>query len=992
MTDQYAHRDDGADVPWRALATAPVLLWTGTHDGRCTYVSYQWRDYTGRSLAEEIGNGWWGAIHPDDRKRRQAAFAEAATDPEPFEVEYRLRRSDGTWRWLLERGAPLPVSAGGGLVGACLDVTDRHRHERELLRSREELRLALAAGNMGTWVWDRRTGRVSRDTNLQALYGLDAVPAAGNFDEWVGLVHPEDRSRVLEEVDRALTVGGTYHLEHRIVRPDGTVRWLERRGEAYLDDTGAVAGTRGLVIDVTDRKNAEQERNRLLVAEQEARWAAEVAARRVANLQAVTAGLAEARTAEEVAEVIVVQAAEGLGAASAALCLLDDDGDLLEVIRHVGYDPSSIDRFQSFSIDADLPASHALRTGELVLLHSLEERDERYPVLRGVPARNASFAVVPLFVNREPAGAIALGWAAEREFDEDDRRFLTALGQQAAQALDRAQFYEAELWRHERQGFLAEASRLLGSSLDYHATLARVAQLAVPAAGDSCSVHLLEDDDLRTVASFHAEPPPDEVLADGPHWCLAATQLLDVLRRGESLLLPKVDAELRRGWAEDEAHAMLMDRVGSRSILAVPLWSPEQAVGVLVLAMGGSGRRYTSDDVPFVEDLAARAASAVVNGRAHQARTAIAQTLQQSLLPPEVPLLPGLEVAAWYRPVGHDGEVGGDFYDVFAAGDGRWGVVIGDVSGKGVPAASLTALARHTVRTAARRENKPSGVLEALNNSILDDGVGERFCTVALAFLDHDDDGVGITLSCGGQPLPLLVRPDGDVRPVGEPGTAIGLFGGPHLCDTAQRLEPGELLVLFTDGVVEARSPDGTFADGLLESTLAAHAGHPAEAVARGVEAALLEFAGGRPRDDTAILVLRRPPDIFHAHLAPTPLAVPRTRKALRSWLAERLPEEHSLLEDVLLVANELATNAARAARSALDLHVYVDADRVTVDVSDDGPGLGESIPPLVEPAPDALAGRGLHIVGHLADDAVVRSGSCGTLVRCVRRRQPPPA
>ncbi len=971
----------------------PVLLWMSDDGGKGMRFNAPWLAFTGMTLEQTAGEGWLQAVHPDDRERLLAAHREAATAHRSFEAEFRLRHHDGTWRWMLDRGVPVPAiadpAAASAYAGACTDVTERRAEAQELLRSREDLRLALAAGNMGTWVWDIRTGRVTRDRNLQALYGLGDEHVDGGFDEWVQLVHPDDRERVIGEVERALSEDGTYELEHRVVRPDGQVRWLARRGAVFHDDSGVIAGTRGVVVDITERKLAEEERSRLLAAEQDARLAAERAAGRVARLQAVTAGLSDARTTPDVAEVIVEQGTEAMEAASGAVCILNDAGDQLEVIRQVGLHLSALERYQTFALDAPLPASEALRERRLVLLGSLQERDERYPALVGMPARNVSFAVIPLLVGGRMLGSIAIGWPEERSFDDTDIAFLTALGQQAAQALDRAQFYEAEHARAQRQSFLAEASRLLGSTLDYEQALDAMARLAVPEMADAVSVHLLEDGVLRTVAMAATELDggAEGQRPDRPPWCFGATQLLEVAAGGTPRLVARVEEEHRRAWAADGAGPSTSDEAGCCSALAVPLLGHDKALGALVVAMGSSGRQFGPVDVAFLEDVAGRAATAITNIRAHLARTAIAHTLQHSLLPPEVPVLPGLEVAARYRPLGDEVEVGGDFYDVFAAGGGRWGVVIGDVSGKGVPAASLTALARYTVRTAAGGGSGPSGVLDVLNNSILDDGAGERFCTVALALIHHDSAGVHFVLSCGGQPLPMLVDSGGDVRSVGEPGMAIGLFANPELTDVSITLGPEEILVLYTDGVVEARSPAGAFADGLLEATLKQCAGRNAEAVADAIESALFEFAGGRPRDDTAILVIRRPPGMFHEHFAPGPRAVPRARRRLREWLGVHLAGAPELAGDILMIANELTTNAERAARSAVDVHVSVDPDKVTVDVSDDGEGFGGRLPPLAIPPDDAMSGRGMHIVSRLADQSIVRSGSRGTLFRCIRYR-----
>ena len=984
MTEQTTEDRAGEAPP---SARPEVHLWTCGRDAVCVEATLR---PGGRPHQAVRALQRWprpNAVHADDVERRRAVHVRAMERGEPFEVEYRLRDELGNWRWMLERGTPSFDASGSctGLAGAAFDVTLRRHAEQELLRSREDLRLALRAGNMGTWVWDRRADRVVRDHNLQRLYGLDPDPAAGTFEEWITLVHPDDRARLMEEVARSVAEGGSYDLEHRIVRPDGELRWLERRGEAYYDDAGEVAGTRGLVVDITERKRAEEERDRLLAAEQAARRSAELAAGRLARLQAITSGLAEARTSKDVAEVVIVNVAAGLGAGSGAVCLVTDDGEHLRVVRHVGYEERTIERFQTFPLDAALPASEAARTGELVLLGSLDERTERYPALREVPTRNQSTASVPLTASGRPAGVIALGWPESMQFDDDDRAFLVAVGQQAGSALDRATFHEAEQERALRQGFLAEASRVLGSTLDHTAALAEVAALAVPTVADACSIHLVEDGDLVPVAMECADGPAREAAGRLPpsSWCLGAAQLLQVLEEGAPMLLDPIDDAGGGACAEGDDTLADPRRAGVRSVVAVPMLAGDEALGVVVVAMSGSDRRYGPADVAFVEDLAGRAASAVVNGRSHQARTAIAHTLQRSLLPPEVPVLPGLEVAARYRPVGTDAEVGGDFYDVFATGGGRWGVVIGDVSGKGIPAASLTALARYTVKTAARWESSPSGVLDVLNQTVLDEGPGERFCTVALGLVRYGMDGVRVGLSCAGHPQPLLVGRDGSVRPVGEHGTAVGLLEHPRLSDVTFTMEPGHTLVLFTDGVVEARSAEGRFADGVLEDALASCAGRSAEEVADAIERALLEFVGGRPRDDTALLVIRRPPGSFHQHVVPSASSVVGARRRLQAWLEARLPDEPGLVEDVVIVANELTTNAERVARTAADLHVSIDDRRILVDVSDDGAGFDALLPPTHPPPVDTPGGRGLHIVARLADDCTVRSASTGSLVRC---------
>ena len=207
---------------------------------------------------------------------------------------------------------------------------------------------------------------------------------------------------------------------------------------------------------------------------------------------------------------------------------------------------------------------------------------------------------------------------------------------------------------------------------------------------------------------------------------------------GETVVLDTMPDELLVRVAEDEHQLAVLRSLELRSGIVAPLRVQDRILGTLAFAADSSSDRDFGDaDRAFVEDLAGRAAVAVENSRSHQARTEVAQTLQRSLLPPHLPRIPGLELAQRYHSMG-DVEVGGDFFDVFPSGDGRWGVVMGDVCGKGVAAAALTALSRYTVRAGAI-EGDPAAVLRLLNRAILDAEVGERFCTLAHAKIEAVD-------------------------------------------------------------------------------------------------------------------------------------------------------------------------------------------------------------------------------------------------------------
>ena len=249
--------------------------------------------------------------------------------------------------------------------------------------------------------------------------------------------------------------------------------------------------------------------------------------------------------------------------------------------------------------------------------------------------------------------------------------------------------------------------------------------------------------------------------------------------------------------------------------------------------------------------------------RERERAAVLSATLQQTFVPPAHPMVPGLDVAGVYRPAGAGDEVGGDFYDVFATAVDDWGVVVGDVCGKGAEAAVVTALARYTARATAMQEANPSYVLGALNTALLA-GESGRFCTVAYARLRRAGATVWeLTVSVGGHPLPLVVSSDGAVRSVGRPGSLLGVLADDDLLaptDETTVLGPGEAVVLFTDGVTEARgAADDFFGEHRLRRLLAASAGEGLDAagLAGQVVEEVLAFQGGVARDDIAVVVLR---------------------------------------------------------------------------------------------------------------------------------------
>ncbi|HEV2814004.1 MAG TPA: SpoIIE family protein phosphatase [Solirubrobacteraceae bacterium] len=415
---------------------------------------------------------------------------------------------------------------------------------------------------------------------------------------------------------------------------------------------------------------------------------------------------------------------------------------------------------------------------------------------------------------------------------------------------------------HRRDALMARAGQLLSTALSVQETADLVASLVVPEIADWCFVELSrEDGRIDRVSYLHRDVSKLHWLSEYerryPLDPEAPVGSPKVVRTGEPELIAELPDEMLVAAAQDEEHLRILREVGFVSVCIVPLIARGRVLGDIALATDAdSGRTFGPDTLVLARELADRCALALDNAAVYAQRDLVAMSLQEELLPPDLPRIPGLDIGARYAAAGEGNQVGGDFYDVFASERG-WRVVIGDGVGKGPSAAAVTGLARHTLRAAAPYERSPSALLSVLNRALLAERPGERLASVACVELEADGDGLALTVSAAGHPLPLLVGADGAVREVGRFGQLLGVDEGHVGTDSADRIAPGELLVLYTDGVVEARGPSGVFGEGRLRSLLSELAGESPTRVVQRIEAAVLAASGGRPRDDLAIVALR---------------------------------------------------------------------------------------------------------------------------------------
>jgi serine phosphatase RsbU (regulator of sigma subunit) len=303
--------------------------------------------------------------------------------------------------------------------------------------------------------------------------------------------------------------------------------------------------------------------------------------------------------------------------------------------------------------------------------------------------------------------------------------------------------------------------------------------------------------------------------------------------------------------AHDDEHLRLLKSVGLGSGMAVPLRARGRVVGAFTLG-NDRGRPMAPDDVSLVEELAVRASLAIENARLFTDRAYVARTLQDSLMPPALPQISGLDLAARYHPAFHD--VGGDFYDMFPLSTGRWLMAVGDVCGKGPKAAALTGSIRSALRAVAMYERDPSRVLQGVNDAMRWQFEASCLFTMVVAVFDRTPRTLRFTVSCGGHPPPLVIRAHGEVETGGTEGTLLGIFPNPALADRPVDLGHGDAIVLFTDGATNQRVPDEA---ARLAWVLQQRAGADASVLA---EAVIDVARRQQSYDDVAALVVRMLP------------------------------------------------------------------------------------------------------------------------------------
>ncbi len=573
----------------------------------------------------------------------------------------------------------------------------------------------------------------------------------------------------------------------------------------------------------------------------------------------------------------VERARDMLDGDAAYLLLATDDETELEVRASTGL-PSARQRFARVPVEA---GSGRYGSARMPAVHEdLTAVQGAVPLLSGTGMR--SVVTVPLKVEGRLTGSLGVAAEAPGRYTNEEALRLQFAADRIALAVERARLTELERLRRGSLSFLVEASDLLAGTLDRNQTLALMAQMTVPTLATWCAVYTVADQASEPELSFvlHEDedridglktllqkvPPPEPVPTPGARvWSAPGDAAHDAALR-TSLRSLGLGASARPS-SGPGATLATASAVGGETVV-LPLVARNRVIGMLTLGKP-TEEHFRQEILELAEDLSRRAALALDNARLYSERTAISQSLQRSLLPPELPDVPGVEVEVIYRAAGEGNEVGGDFYDLFPIRDGAYGFAIGDVCGTGPEAAAVTGLARHALRLLAREGFGGPAVLERLNAAILDEGARSRFLTLLYGELWPQRDGSAVLkVVCAGHPLPLRLRQDGTVEPAAEPQPLLGVMEDLELYAQTVTLDPGDVLLCVTDGVTERREGSRMLGDDGLADVLTTCTGLTAGAVAARILRAVERFAAEPASDDMAILAMRVP-EAVHEGLAP---------------------------------------------------------------------------------------------------------------------------
>jgi PAS domain S-box-containing protein len=732
----------------RMLDAVPITSWIADPDGAVVYVSPMWERLTGVDAKHVYQTGYVDLLHPDDVERVIANWNAAQAARTGYRDETRVRSGDGSYRWFLSQSNPI-VSPGGDLLGWVGTITDIHDRrvaedtlaEQNLKLEEADLRRRLIAETLPGTTWTADPdGKLDRI--VDGFFDIARrAPEARYGDEWLAGVHPQDRERTRRSWRHAIETSTPYEETFRVEVADGSYRWHIARALPHWNADGNVAGWVGLGIDIDDRMRADAEREKFVAL------------------------------AEKSSDIIGIADADGmiLYANPAALAFLETTyEDILG--RH----------FTICLPPEDLPfvANVVMPTIDREGRWLGDYRCRNFRTGRAMPVSANAFAITDASGKRTGFATITR-----------DRRELQRIeiGMRA----------------------LADAGRAMHESLELETTLQNIADAIVSGFASNCGIEVVDaNGTFRTVTHGARDPAQIPFAAKASETRNAAMPPDHPIRRaiehGESTL-KILDTNFLKSTGLDAHIGPKPGMIDLSSVIYVPVRSPRDGriYGSLSCGLSASDPRglYSQDDIPFAEEIAIRAGLAFDNAQAYERTRRVAVEMQAASLPVRMPEQSALALHAEYRPAADEATIGGDWYDAFILPDGRIVMTIGDVVGHGLKAAIWMTKLRQALQAAALLDAHPRVMLGVADRAIamLE---GDVYATALVAI--YDPMSGRLSMASAGHPAPLIVRADGSLEEVSCNGTMLGIPARSTFETRTVEIASGDLVVFYTDGLVEA--------------------------------------------------------------------------------------------------------------------------------------------------------------------------------------------
>ncbi len=540
--------------------------------------------------------------------------------------------------------------------------------------------------------------------------------------------------------------------------------------------------------------------------------------------------------------------------------------------------------------------------------------------------------------------------------------------------------FSLDITEHKRSEtrltMLSDLGRVLSLSLEPKATLDRAARVIVPRLADWCAVDLVDrEGNMQRALFLHGYDDAMNIVrrlsdADQRRLIFGRTAVRVVATKTPQLR-QSVQPGPEGGQPLNPDEQAIVGRLWPTSLIAVPLVVRDKTLGAMMIASKEGEEHYSKDDLDFAVIIARRVALALDNALLYERELRVADMFQRASLPASLPNIPGIAIHAHYQPGAREAEIGGDWYDAFQLSDGRVGVSIGDVAGKGLQAAATMSAVRLLIRATALEGSTPSRVLARANELLLND----RPTMVTAVFGILDPEEMTFTCSIAGHPPPIVVSADGDVATGSPSAPPLGIMGDAEYAQQSLMVPLGSMLVLYTDGLVESKKARQQGDAGLFESVRAV----AASSVANPAESIAARLVDPSPLDDVAVLTISaaaKPLLELDLTLPAQPVSGRVFRQALRRfYLAAGLHEDKIELFQVAM--GEAITNSIQHAYGiqggAVRVHGRVEFGKLIVEVHDTGSWRGPH---------DDGGGYGLQILKSLVQDVTIDAGQFGTTVR----------